>query len=130
MVGTANDENAVERVGSKRSIAFSRPSDATWTRSSSGSLLLRIAACELSREGQEPLHQRLVRRVIPVPLVAREQPSFFCPIALGGAHAVRLVSATGESPSAGVVDASCHIDLAWTDHPATYRSDAVMTRYR
>ena len=35
IVGTANDENAVSRAGSKRSIALSRPSDATWTRSSS-----------------------------------------------------------------------------------------------
>ena len=37
MVGTANDEKAVSRAGSKRSIAFSNPSEATWIRSSSGS---------------------------------------------------------------------------------------------
>ena len=37
MVGTAKLENAVSRLGSKRSIAFSSPRLATWMRSSSGS---------------------------------------------------------------------------------------------
>ena len=64
----------------------------------------RIAARELPRKGQEPVHERLLRRAIPMPLVPREQPSFFCPIALGGAHAVRLLSTTGESRLSGGVD--------------------------
>ena len=37
MVGTAYEENAVSRAGSKRSIALMSPSVATWMRSSSGS---------------------------------------------------------------------------------------------
>ena len=52
----------------------------------------RVAARELPRKGQEPVHQRLLRRAIPIPLVAREQRSFFRPIALGGDHAFPLAS--------------------------------------
>ena len=37
IVGVANVVNSSPRSGSKRSTAFTRPSDATWTRSSSGS---------------------------------------------------------------------------------------------
>ena len=37
MVGTAKVEKAVPRSGSKRSIALTRPTLATWTRSSKGS---------------------------------------------------------------------------------------------
>ena len=37
IVGMANEEKAMPRSASKRSIAFSSPSEATWTRSSAGS---------------------------------------------------------------------------------------------
>ena len=79
----------------------------------------RIAARELPRKGQEPVHERLLRRAIPMPLVPREQPSFFCPIALGGTHAVRLLSTTGESTLSGgvVVCVVRHRRGVGLDHP-------------
>ena len=73
MVGTANDENAVSRAGSKRSIAFSSPSDATWIEVVERLAGALVAAGELARERQEALDQRLARGRVALVVIALEQ---------------------------------------------------------
>ena len=74
IVGTANEENAVSRAGSKRSIALSRPSDATWIEVVELLAAALVAPRELARQRQEALHELLARGGIARAVVADQQP--------------------------------------------------------
>ena len=58
IVGTANEENAVSRFGSKRSIAFSSPSEATCVEVVDRLAAALVAARELAGQRQEALDER------------------------------------------------------------------------
>ena len=75
IVGTANDENAVSRAGSKRSIAFSSPSEATWIEVVELLAAALVAPRELARERQEALDEQLPRGRIALEVVARHEPA-------------------------------------------------------
>ena len=90
------DENAVVRSGSKRSIAFSRPSEATWIEVVERLAAALVAPRELAGEREEAFDERLARRDVTVAVVALEQP----PILAGTGRTVirRICSACASLP--------------------------------